>query len=275
MNTTTISQTYLDFKTVQFNIETGYETAKVLVNGVYFVPVNKHKLSMELIKAVLETKKNGLTRVKELVDAGADINKRDSTGHTALMLAAKRSNDSSTEGTVKIILDAGADVNAKDNLGWTALMYAAKYSATTSTEATVKMLIDAGADVNAKDDHGRTALMLAAKHSNRTSTETTVKLIIDADADVNAKNIWGWTALMFAANKSHVTEATVKLIIDAGADVDTKNNKGKTVFDLVHDHKKVIFEKYKSSQYRELQDKYDKLYKQFCDLQNINEFTFV
>jgi len=67
---------------------------------------------------------------------------------------------------VKDILDAGADVNAKDEEGYTALMMAIKdgpygQNKYTEIEKIVQLLVDQGADVNAKQKYGHTALYYA------------------------------------------------------------------------------------------------------------------
>ena len=98
---------------------------------------------------------SGDTRVvKALLNAGVDVNARDSTGFTALMFAARYGHTD----TVKLLLAGGPDVNAKSRLlGYTALM-----SAISSAKIIIiKDLLDAGADVNARNDDGITALGFA------------------------------------------------------------------------------------------------------------------
>lgn len=92
--------------------------------------------------------------VKAVLNAGVDVNARDSTGFTALMFAARYGHTN----TVKLLLAEGADVNAKSRLlGYTALM-----SAISSAKIIIiKDLLDAGADVNARNDDGITALGFA------------------------------------------------------------------------------------------------------------------
>ena len=75
-------------------------------------------------------------------------------------------------------------MNLQNNDGYTALMIAARYSNTTSTEKTVELLLKAGADVNIQNKKGYTALVLAARYSYTksrqamTSTEGTIKLLL-------------------------------------------------------------------------------------------------
>ena len=85
-----------------------------------------------------------------LVEAGADLNKADNKGRTALMdavLAFKVD-------VIHYLLAKGADVNKKDNEGCTCLMRAS-YGGYTDL---VVYLLNRGADKLAKDNAGRTAL---------------------------------------------------------------------------------------------------------------------
>jgi len=108
----------------------------------------------------------------------------------------------SSEKIVKILLKAGADPNKQNRDGWTALMMAARYSSPergTSSEKTVEMLLTSGADPNKQDTVGGcTALMMAACYSSSergTSSERTVEILLKAGADPNKQNDIGWTAL--------------------------------------------------------------------------------
>ena len=115
-----------------------------------------------------------VTKVKQLLKQGADVNTKDEDGRTALMEAVGSINIGCTE-TVRTLIDAGADVNAKNKNGSTALMWAVIFPRT----EVVKALIDAGADVNAKNKYGETALM-SAESSGHTDT---AEALIDAGND--------------------------------------------------------------------------------------------
>jgi hypothetical protein len=126
-----------------------------------------------------------------LMKNGADVNSKDESGKTLLMLAA----EDGSSGIVQQFLDKGADVDARSKDGYTALM-AAAYG---GNEEVMTMLLDKGADVNAKDENGWTALMSAA----RTGRRKAAKILLDRGADVNAKTKRGWTALKAAQQEDH------------------------------------------------------------------------
>lgn len=80
---------------------------------------------------------NGDTVKTLLTASDIDVNVKDETGATPLILAARNGHD----GVVKTLLIARADINAKDNQGKTAMMYAS----TAGHDDTVRALMQAGA----------------------------------------------------------------------------------------------------------------------------------
>ena len=81
-----------------------------------------------------------------LLDAGADVNGKDSFEQVPLHWAA------CDPARVRLLVERGANVNAKTKNGRTALMAA---SACQSAEESVKLLLSKGADVNAAQERGR------------------------------------------------------------------------------------------------------------------------
>lgn len=96
--------------------------------------------------------------VRELVKAGADVNRQDENGVTALWCAAY----SGHTYTATVLLTVGANPNIRTVDGGTILMAAAL----SGYANTVEKLIQAGANVNAKDNKGRTALWMAKKEGH-------------------------------------------------------------------------------------------------------------
>ena len=96
-------------------------------------------------------KQNGLVITDMLLYAKADVNAKNASGTTPLMLAFDNN-----PSLVDRLLAAGADVNVHGTNGKTPLMYAAKTSL-----ALVNKLLSMGADVNAKEDHSCTPLIFS------------------------------------------------------------------------------------------------------------------
>ena len=74
-------------------------------------------MSEQLIEAA---RSGDVERVVQALAAGAQVDSRDATGATALMIAAHGGHLEA----VRALLAAGADVNATDAVGWSALVKA-------------------------------------------------------------------------------------------------------------------------------------------------------
>ena len=176
------------------------------------------------------------------IEKGADVNKQNKLGYTALMHASKWGN----EDIIKLLLKAGADVNTRalkdietikptdlvkikrhrnKNKRYgieeytfykeiTAIMIASDYG----HAGVVTLLLEEGAYVNVQTNRGYTALLFASRNGHI----ETIKLLIEAGASVNTQAAnCGETALMFASEKGHIE--TVKLLLNIGADRSVKN----------------------------------------------------
>ena len=153
-----------------------------------------------LDKAVLNGNRE---MVQVLLWAKADVNARDNTGETALMMIG----DDTTSEIVWDLINNGAKVNLRDEDGDTAIISAAEVD---NVEA-LKVLLDAGAKVNETNNDGQTALMIAAENGRLHN----VRALILAGADVNARDKEGKTALMLA--KENDEPAVVRLLKAHGA----------------------------------------------------------
>lgn len=209
------------------------------------------KSIMPLIEAAYE---GNTVQVQSFLEEGADVNEKDASGRTALMIAANRGHTY----VVQLLLDNGADANLKDNLGNSALQAAEsrgfhrivsllrKFSHSeekTESEAlsdavaqrpslhravddgdfnALKSLISSGADVNARSSDQWTPLMLATIKGH---TEM-VEALLNNGADSNARNKKGWTALMFAVSMSDAE--TMLILLKGGANINARDKDGKT-----------------------------------------------
>jgi ankyrin repeat protein len=105
------------------------------------------KPKMDLLTAIVSGQ---LEIVKQHIEAGTDINKKDQmSGSTPLITAATFGETA----IAKTLIDANADLDIKNNEGSTALHAAAFFGRI----EIVQMLIDAGADKSIKNNHTATA----------------------------------------------------------------------------------------------------------------------
>lgn len=161
---------------------------------------NEH---VELLCAVL---RGNAHRVRELVDAGADVNSKSIILMPPLFIAAGLGHRE----CVDALIAGGAHVNIRGAYKFTPLMDACDHV------SCMEALIAAGADVNASNELGMTPLMLAIEENNAAG----VHLLLRAGADVNLKTVLGSTALSLALSLGEDRRDTdiIRALIDAGAE---------------------------------------------------------
>ena len=146
--------------------------------------------------------------VNKLLEAGADVNSRDTEGSTALIIAAKSGD---TE-CLKSLLKAGADVNLTDSdldeCALTKTILLDHYQC-------AQILIEAGADVNMGNKHGRFGVApfdAACDSENQLFFELFLKSGLNLDT-LHRHNL----ALIKAAARGQASR--ISLLLEAGADV--------------------------------------------------------
>lgn len=114
---------------------------------------NNSDYSRDLHDAALE---GDIKRVWQLLEQGADPNRKSATGYTPLQLAARNGRSESVEA----LLDAGAELDTRDSHGDTPLGMA-MFATTGDPVATVALLLNAGADPDCENDAGKSARYLS------------------------------------------------------------------------------------------------------------------
>ena len=116
------------------------------------------------------------------LDAGADVNAKDSYNGTGLIRAADR-------GYVEIVrrlLETEIDIDHVNRLGWTALLEAIILGGGDERHTeTVRVLVDGGVDVNLADGDGVTPLAHARAHGY----DEIASILSDAGAAVSSRNL--------------------------------------------------------------------------------------
>ena len=155
---------------------------------------------------IAAAKQGDAGQVRAQLQAGADVNARDSAQRTALLLAVR----SGPRAVVRALIDAGAGLDARDQDGRTALMEAARRK-----EAMLALdIVAAGADVNVVDNEGWTALMFAAREGTLAAARAIIRSPKQSTLDAVAKET---SALTLAAERGRL--ALVRALIDAGTNV--------------------------------------------------------
>lgn len=192
----------------------------------------------------------GSELVKNLLDAGADVNAKDEDGWTPLMIAANL--DKPNAGIINMLLDAGANPNV-DVEGLRAIDYLRaneifnddstlerleKMTDKPSSERRiginelskqiyrgsvkgVKMLLDAGVNPDIREkETDWTPLMDAVRQGE----DHIARLLIEAGADVNATAASHETALKKALYNDPVDLEIMRILLEAGADINAADS---------------------------------------------------
>ncbi len=159
--------------------------------------------------------------VSALLDAGADLEARDSRGH----IPAHYAGASGEEATIRLFLEHGYGVNddiSGNGEGTTFLHMAAAHDA----PGLIAYLIEQGAEVNALGYNGVTALMQAAGAGHAAVFD----LLMRAGADPHIADMHGNTALGRAAYGGHTRICAA--LLDAGVDIDVHDASRRSALNL-------------------------------------------
>ena len=211
------------------------------------IVVPRSGVDQELIDAAWA---NDVTRARDLIDEGADVNHKDSTQQSAYLIATSEgylelleltvesgadvTSLDSYDGTGLIraaerghadivgrLLQTGVDVNHINNLGWTALHESIILGAGDQQYVdTVRLLVAGGADLTLAPRDGTPPLQLA-RDRGQDDVAATLQTALDAPRISNASR-----ALLAAAGSGDADGAA--LAIRAGADIEARDDQLRT-----------------------------------------------
>jgi len=186
---------------------------------------------------LFEAVRGDLEMTQLLVERGADVNARDDSGMTVLMVAV--SVIERFPEIVQFLITSGANVNARSLEGYTALHCAIDVDFETyeaeCTRRVLTTLVKAGADLEAKQDYGWTPLVRAVMEGTAIEVETLLEL--GADPFVRGFECFNFCPTGGALLHAAAAEPDkLSLLIDAGLDLQAKANNGQTVLDCARRH---------------------------------------
>lgn len=137
---------------------------------------------------------SNLELAKELITKGADVNQKDSSGNSLLIVSSANGNAE----IVQLLLSSGAALDAVDaNMKATAL-HAAAYL---GHPEVIKLLVEQGIDLDIQGPYnGYTALHDAVLQNNIEG----VKILVESGANINLKGHDGNTPLMLAKRQGNL-----------------------------------------------------------------------
>lgn len=179
--------------------------------------------------------------VQSIVERGPDVNAKNCSGDTPIILAIQNS----YRNIFNLLVEAGADLKCCSGRRMTMLHFACQVG----WMDIAQFLVERGFDVNAENSRGNTPLLLAAKYFHkdiyemlfksgaqlkccnlkkwsmlhaacRAGWQDVVQSLVDAGFDINAKTRDHETPLFFAAKHSHME--IFDFLLEAGADVNIK-----------------------------------------------------
>ncbi|MEM1436716.1 MAG: ankyrin repeat domain-containing protein [Pseudomonadota bacterium] len=153
--------------------------------------------------ALRNCRSNSASMAQLLLDAGADVGRRNRTGETALLVAMRYCSDA-----IPLLLANGADPSVGDNRGNTALHELGRIKPE-QLEELLEQLLDAGADINQQNRAGQTPLMKALYGSS--SATAIVEALLGRGADPNRTNASGNSALHLLAVRKNDPLALIRL----------------------------------------------------------------
>ena len=184
----------------------GYtEIAEILIRkGANIRELNKLKQTPLHLSKALEIS-------QLLINAGADINLKDSEGNIPLYHAVKNEKFE----IVKLLVLKGSRIN-ESNIGGVTPLHV---SLRPNEKRMTKFLLSNGANANAKDYYGQTPLHYAVEHSSIIGSDYYVKLLVENGADVNAMDNNSNTPLDRAINTYNKDAALISYLLSKGANI--------------------------------------------------------
>lgn len=195
---------------------------KINCGKVYSKIFHQPSLEAQLSDAI---KKQELTNVQNLIEAGAKINSSDRHGRTKLMLSVIHNKPI----ILQELLTRDANSGARTKDGKTALMYAAAKSPTSLNQLLAHQAAQPTSHqtyLNMATRKGYTALMYATISGQNEN----IKKLIENRADIEAQNKQGFTPLILAAR--HQQNQALIDLITYGANPNQQDHQGQTA--LMH-----------------------------------------
>lgn len=179
-----------------------FEIVEVLIQ--FGADINKQDEDGDSALTLSSSHKN-TNIAKLLLNNGANVDHADKNGITPLIIACL----SNRVEMVQLLIHHKANINLQDRDGWTALMY----TCIKNNINNMNILLDNGADIHVQDKKGRNLFMFACQYAFDDIVEISLKQKINVDA----QDCESQTALTYAFGNGHY--GIVMKLLQAKADI--------------------------------------------------------
>ena len=187
---------YTEYEIIKFNCFIKKSMDKEYYNKLFNPFNNTPLMHMAEIR--------NFNNIKLLIERGANVNEKNTTNNTPLMIALKSFCDYKI---IKLLIENGANVNEKNFINETPLMIVLKNY---FNYEIIKLLIENGADVKYINNNKESVLMVALKY---TKDFNIIDLILTKNRDtLNYINKYDDTPLLYAFEYDHPIDNIIKLI---------------------------------------------------------------
>ncbi|KAL2830494.1 ankyrin repeat-containing domain protein [Aspergillus cavernicola] len=181
-----------------------------------YADIIRQMRSTDLSDAVEPHNSSLLDVAQLLIDGGANIEIRDSSGQTPLVVSV----ENKYTALAQLLIDKGADVNVRNSRQEWLLSYAVRLW----DVGIVRKLLEGGTDLESMDENDHTPLMSAIlSYKNQEMAQ----ILLDAGATTNSKHSHGDTLLIPNIGCSTRKRGSGRILLHAGADIHTRDNGSK------------------------------------------------
>ncbi|MFT4327658.1 MAG: ankyrin repeat domain-containing protein [Wolbachia pipientis] len=211
--------------------KTPLDVAKDQKHDVIIQYLEQAQLNEQLLAAVQDS---DFSKVKDLINLGADVNIKDKDGKTPLHYVSRSDHHL---GMVKYLISKGADIDVKDNSGRTPEDEERYTNSGTIRQVFMQAHLDKELLLTVKNEKDLKTIsdLIVKDIDDRThggfyytwsGNLGTVEFLVSKDVSVNATDKYGCTLLHWSALKGHSDIA--KFLVDRGANVNAKDILGRT-----------------------------------------------
>lgn len=209
-------------------------------------PAGEKKQETQRTALMIAVANDNVRMMENLVAMGADVNKQNAYGRTALMLA------NSSDMVQELLWVPGIDINKEDKSGETALTRAIAHG---QEDIVGRLLARKDCNITGRKN-GQTLLMQSAERGNTAVMEKILEKIPD---QVNEKNEYEWTALHRAASTG--SPSIVRMLLHHGADITVLDKNDQTAEDIARDNERSVRDEQKKM-YQEVIEVFEEFKKQ-------------